>query len=69
MEKLFLVQRQHTAGAYITIRMALTHKEAVDCLSKIAAKVPSRPYNGEDKWQDSDNKHHVNRYRIILNTL
>ena len=62
---LYQVQRQHTAGAYITIKTCKTHEEAVCYLSSIATQTPDRPYNGEDKWQDSSNCHNVNRYRII----
>ena len=62
---MYLLQRQRTAGAYITISHEDTHEEAVKALSDIAAKTPSMPYNGEDHWQDSNNLHCVNRYRII----
>lgn len=62
---LYQIQRQHTAGAYITIKTVLTHEEAVDFLANIAADTPQYPYNGGDKWQDSKNVHNVNRYRIV----
>ena len=61
---MFVIQRQRTAGAYITIKTATSHKKAVEELRAIAAEHPERPYNGEDKWQDGNNVHHVNRYRI-----
>lgn len=63
---LYQLQRQHTAGAYIGIQIFKTHEEAVQHLAKIAAQEnPNRPYNGEDKWQNSSNVHNVNRYRIM----
>ena len=62
---LYQVQRQRTAGAYITIKTVLTHEEAVNFLADIASEKPQYPYNGEDKWQDSKNVHNVNRYRIV----
>lgn len=62
---LFQVQRQRTAGAYITLRTCKTHKEAVRYLGDIAAECPDFPYNEGDKWKDSNNVHHCNRYRII----
>ena len=62
---MYQVQRQRTAGAYIAIKTCETHTEAVAYLANIAASTPSRPYNGEDKWQDSKDVHNVNRYRIV----
>ncbi len=62
---LYQIQRQRTAGAYITIKTVKTHEEAVAYLAKIARDNPLRPYNGENKWQDSDDVHRVNRYRIV----
>lgn len=66
---LYQIQRQRTAGAYITIKTVFTHNEAVAYLAGIAAEHPERPYNGEDKWQDSKNVHNVNRYRIVELTV
>lgn len=66
---LYQVQKQHTAGAYIAIKTALSHNEAVSYLAQIAAEHPERPYHGEDKWQDSSNVHNVNRYRIVELTV
>ena len=62
---LYQVQRQRTAGAYITIKTCESHEQAVDYLGSIAAEHPDYPYNGGDKWQDSKNVHNVNRYRIV----
>ena len=62
---LYQIQRQRTAGAYITIKTVTSHEEAVSYLAEIAAQTPQYPYNGEDKWQDSKNVHNVNRYRIV----
>ena len=63
---LYQLQEQHTAGAYIGIQIFKTHEEAVQHLAKIAAQEnPNRPYNGEDKWQNSSDVHCVNRYRIV----
>ena len=63
---LYQLQEQHTAGAYIGIQIFKTHEAAVKHLAKIAAQEnPNRPYNGEDKWQNSSDVHCVNRYRII----
>jgi len=62
---LYQVQRQRTAGAYITIKTCGSHDEAVGYLSSIASEHPEYPYKGGDKWQDSRNVHNVNRYRII----
>ena len=66
---LYQVQRQRTAGAYIGLKTYNTHEEAVEHLAKIAAEHPEFPYNGENTWQDSNNKHNVNRYRIITIVL
>ena len=62
----YLLQRQHTAGAYITIKSFTSHEKAVEHLAAIAeTENPGRPYNGGDKWQNSNDVHNVNRYRII----
>ena len=63
---LYQVQRQRTAGAYITIKTCTNHEEAINYLAAIAAEEnPNRPYRGEDKWQNSSDVHNVNRYRIV----
>ena len=62
---MYLLQRQRTAGAYITISHSDTHDGAVEALRTIASKTPSMPYDGGDQWQDSKNRHCVNRYRIV----
>ena len=63
---LYQVQRQRTAGAYITVKTCTTHEEATNYLATIAAREnPDRPYCGEDKWQNSSDVHNVNRYRIV----
>ncbi len=65
-DMLYQLQRQRTAGAYITIQTHKTHTEAVEHLTRIALEEnPDRPYNGGDKWQNSSNVHNVNRYRIV----
>lgn len=69
MDTLFELQRQHTAGAYIGIKCFMTKTEAINKLAEIASEHPERPYNGEDSWQDSNNKHNVTRYRIVCKTL
>ena len=62
---IFQVQRQRTAGAYITLGTFTTHGAAVDELRRIAAQTPEIPYDGGDRYQDSQNVHRVNRYRIV----
>lgn len=63
---LYQLQRQRTAGAYITIQTHKTRAEAVGHLARIALQEnPDRPYDGGDKWQNSSNVHNVNRYRIV----
>lgn len=62
---MWILQRQRTAGAYLLVEKFTSRKKAVAALAEIAAQTPNFPYNGEDKWQDSDSSHHVNRYRII----
>lgn len=65
-DMLYQLQRQRTAGAYITIQTHKTHAEAVEHLTRIALEEnPDRPYDGGDKWQNSNNVHSVNRYRIV----
>ena len=65
-DMLYQLQRQRTAGAYITVQTFKTHNKAVKRLAEIAEQEnPNRPYNGEDKWQNSSNVHNVNRYRIV----
>ena len=65
-DMLYQLQRQRTAGAYITIQTHKTHTEAVEHLARIALQEnPDRPYDGGDKWQNSSNVHNVNRYRIV----
>lgn len=61
---MFALEHQRTAGAYRAVQHFRSHKAAVAALAKIAAQTPERPYNGEDKWQDSNDTHNVNRYRI-----
>ena len=62
---LYQVQRQRTAGAYITIKTCYSREEAVNYLANIAKDYPNRPYKGEDKWQTGSNVHSVDRYRIV----
>lgn len=62
---LYSLQRQRTAGAYITIKTCTTHEEAINILAEIASEYPNRPYKGEDKWQTSSDVHNVTRYRIV----
>ena len=63
---LYQLQLQRTAGAYITKKTYQTHEDAVAALAMIAMEEnPRRPYNGEDKWQNSSDVHNVNRYRIV----
>ena len=62
---LYQLQKQRTAGAYITIATYQSREDARQELARIAAQNPDYPYNGGDKWQDNRNVHNVTRYRIV----
>lgn len=59
------LQRQRTAGAYKTLATFCRKDAAIEVLTNIAAQTPDFPYHGEDTYKDSNNRHHVNRYKIV----
>lgn len=66
--KVYLVQRQRTAGAYITLNTYGTKSLAVDRMFQLAAQ-EGVAYDGGDKFTTSHNTHCCNRYRIIESSI
>lgn len=62
--KIYLVQRQRTAGAYITLSTYSEKSSAIKKMSQFAEE-EGVPYDGGDKFSTSHNTHNCNRYRII----
>lgn len=65
MRDVYLVQRQHTAGAYQTIQTYFRKQDARDYLAAQAAMNPDYPYDGGDTYAYGPSKHNKTRFRIV----
>lgn len=65
MRETWLVQRQRTAGAYLTIKIFYRKQDARDYLAAEAALNPEYPYDGGDTYAYGPSKHNKTRFRIV----